>query len=34
LGLALTRNGLKDDAREEYRKAAELDPHLIQPVGK
>ena len=32
LGLALTQKGLKEEAGEEYRKAAELDPHLVAPA--
>jgi tetratricopeptide (TPR) repeat protein len=31
LGLALSQRGLKDEAGGEYRKAAELDPHLVPP---
>ena len=33
LGLALSQKGLKDEASGEYRKAAELDPHLVPPVA-
>jgi protein O-GlcNAc transferase len=33
LGLALSRKGLKDEAVGEYRKAAELDPHLVPPIA-
>ena len=31
LGLALSQKGLKDEADGEYRRAAELDPHLVPP---
>jgi Flp pilus assembly protein TadD len=31
LGLALSRKGQKEEASDEYRKAAELDPHLAPP---
>jgi Flp pilus assembly protein TadD len=31
LGVALTQKGLKEEASTEYRKAAELDPHLTPP---
>ena len=31
LGLALSQKGIKDEAKREYRKAAELDPHLAPP---
>ena len=31
LGLALSQKGQKDEAGGEYRKAAELDPHLAPP---
>jgi len=31
LGLTLSRKGQKEEARDEYRKAAELDPHLAPP---
>jgi Flp pilus assembly protein TadD len=32
LGAALNQKGLKNEAGGEYRKAAELDPHLIPPA--
>ena len=32
LGAALSQKGLKDEADGEYKKAAELDPHLVTPV--
>jgi Flp pilus assembly protein TadD len=32
LGLALTQKGLKEEAGGEYRKASELDPHLVAPA--
>jgi len=32
LGLALSRKGQKEEAIGEYRKAAELDPHLATPA--
>ena len=31
LGLALSQKGAKEEADGEYRKAAQLDPHLIPP---
>ena len=31
LGLALSRKGAKEEADVEYRKAAQLDPHLVPP---
>jgi Flp pilus assembly protein TadD len=31
LALALTQKGMKEEAGVEYRKAAELDPHLVAP---
>ena len=33
LGKALTQKGLKDEAASEFRKAAELDPHLAPPAA-
>ena len=33
LGLALSQKGVKAEADGEYRKAAELDPHLTRPVS-
>src|ERR1035438_8620400 len=33
LGLALSQKGVKTEAVGEYRKAAELDPHLTPPVS-
>jgi Flp pilus assembly protein TadD len=32
LGSALRQKGIKDEAEKEYRKAAELDPHLAPPT--
>jgi Flp pilus assembly protein TadD len=32
LGAALIQKGLKEEAAGEYRKAAELDPHLVPPA--
>jgi Flp pilus assembly protein TadD len=33
LGRALSQKGLSDEASGEYRKAAELDPHLASPAA-
>jgi protein O-GlcNAc transferase len=33
LGLALSQKGLKEEASAEYKKATELDPHLVAPVS-
>jgi Flp pilus assembly protein TadD len=33
LAKALTQKGLKEEAANEFRKAAELDPHLTPPAA-
>ena len=33
LGIALQRKGEKDESSKEFRKAAELDPHLAPPAS-
>ncbi|HEV3511674.1 MAG TPA: tetratricopeptide repeat protein [Candidatus Sulfotelmatobacter sp.] len=32
LGLALQQSGKKDEAKQEFQKAADLDPHMPGPV--